>query len=244
MPFACKSTNQTMTAQGPLHRRSRPGRRPGISDLHGRERLLGEALNLFAMRGIANTTLAQIAEASRVTPAMVHYHFESRDKLLDAIVEECLAPQIREIWGPVDFERESVVEVIQGIARRVLVIIDRAPWLPPLWLRDIIQEGGMLKERVEERLPDRKCLIFKDMVGQAQRRGEINAQLSPDLLFISLMALLMVPYAVAPLYGRLNPGSVLDNATLDRHVLSLLTHGLITAKPGVPSSGGAKREIY
>lgn len=145
-----------MTAQGSSNRRSTPGRRPGPSDSHSRERLLDEALKLFAERGIANTTLAQIAEAAEVTSAMVHYRFESRDKLLDAIVEERLAPQIREIWEPADFARESVLEVIQGIARRVLSIIDHAPWLPPLWLREIIQEGGMLRERVMQRIPDRK----------------------------------------------------------------------------------------
>ncbi|MBA9873530.1 TetR/AcrR family transcriptional regulator [Ralstonia insidiosa] len=223
-----------MTAQGSSNRRSTPRRRPGPSDSHSRERLLDEALKLFAERGIANTTLAQIAEAAEVTSAMVHYRFESRDKLLDAIVEERLAPQIREIWEPADFARESVLEVIQGIARRVLSIIDHAPWLPPLWLREIIQEGGMLRERVMQRIPDRKSMVFRNIVAEAQRSGEINPQLSPDLLFISLMALLMVPHAAATIRGRLSSSPPLDNATIDRHVLSLLTHGLSPSEAGQP----------
>lgn len=92
----------------------------------------------------------------------------------------------------------------------------------------------MLRERVMQRIPDRKSMVFRNIVAEAQRSGEINPQLSPDLLFISLMALLMVPHAAATIRGRLSSSPPLDNATIDRHVLSLLTHGLSPSEAGQP----------
>lgn len=55
------------------------GRRPRKDDCNGRERLLHAAILLFADRGIANTTVAQIAKAGTVTSAMVHYWFDTRE---------------------------------------------------------------------------------------------------------------------------------------------------------------------
>jgi AcrR family transcriptional regulator len=48
--------------------------------------LLDVAIGLFAERGIANTTVAQIATAGQVTSAMVHYWFDTREKLRDAVI--------------------------------------------------------------------------------------------------------------------------------------------------------------
>ncbi|WP_414136817.1 TetR/AcrR family transcriptional regulator [Burkholderia territorii] len=68
------------------------GRHAHDDSVSGRERLLDAAIDLFAAGGIANTTVAQIAAADKMTSAMVHYWFETREKLYDAIVDERLVP--------------------------------------------------------------------------------------------------------------------------------------------------------
>ena len=62
------------------------GRPPASKGEDRREHILDNALTLFATQGIAGTTVAQIAGASGVTPAMVHYYFHNREGLLDAVV--------------------------------------------------------------------------------------------------------------------------------------------------------------
>ena len=57
----------------------RAGRRARVPAGDGRRQLLDAAVEMFAERGVANTTVAQIARAARVTGAMVHYWFESRE---------------------------------------------------------------------------------------------------------------------------------------------------------------------
>ena len=208
------------------------GRRPGVTDSAGRERLLDVSLELFSQRGIASTTVAQIAARSHVTSAMVHYWFKTREKLLDALVEERLAPRMREIWEQADFERDSPLRLVHGLVQRLVVISNRYPWLPSLWLREVIQEGGLLRERVVKRIPPRESAAFRRVISDGQSTGEINPYIAPDLIFISLLALVFVPRATGRILHHLNPEGAVDEDQYDQHVLALITHG-VAAKTAV-----------
>jgi AcrR family transcriptional regulator len=213
-----------------------PGRPARGGDTAGRERLLDVAVSLFAERGIANTTLAQIARAGQVTSAMVHYWFDTRDKLLDAVVAERLAPVIRGMWEPVGAAHESALDIVRGLLTRMVDVTERLPWLPPLWLREIVQEGGQLRERVVGQIPRERTAAFRRSVAQAQARGEIRADISPDLLFISILALVMLPRATSRIWRRVNPDvTEIDRAQLERHVTGLMMHGLAGPKAARPS---------
>jgi AcrR family transcriptional regulator len=53
----------------------------------GRERLLDAAVRLIAREGIDNVRIARIATEAGVSPGLVHYHFASRDALLEEALE-------------------------------------------------------------------------------------------------------------------------------------------------------------
>jgi AcrR family transcriptional regulator len=57
-----------------------------------RERILDAAEELFARHGIADTSLRALTRHAGVNLAAVHYHFGSKDGLLDAVVERIAAP--------------------------------------------------------------------------------------------------------------------------------------------------------
>lgn len=52
-----------------------------------KDRLLKAAVGLFAKRGYSATGLREIVKAAGVSVAMVHYHFGSKQALLEAILE-------------------------------------------------------------------------------------------------------------------------------------------------------------
>lgn len=204
--------------------------------LSGRERLLDAAITLFAERGIANTTVAQIARAGRVTPAMIHYWFDTRDRLYDAVVEERIVPSIHAIWSVPSFSDAVLADAKARVDARGMVLelvrsmvseAEHSPWLPSLWLREIVQVGGLLQERVFKCLPDRKSAVFRQRIESAQARGEINAALAPDLLFVSMMALVMLPLAAAPALEK--SGKVINakRERIEAHACALLGAGLV-----------------
>jgi AcrR family transcriptional regulator len=72
-------------------RRSGPGRprkRPRTSDRPVDEEILGAASHLFARRGVAVTTMAEIAEASGLQVSSIYYYFRSKHDILERIVND------------------------------------------------------------------------------------------------------------------------------------------------------------
>ncbi|MGW5754350.1 TetR/AcrR family transcriptional regulator [Nocardia rhamnosiphila] len=75
-----------------------------------RERIHAAALELFAARGIQETSLRQIAEKLGLTKPALYYHFSSREDLLRSLVQPLFddteaaitADEVRAGDGPVD----------------------------------------------------------------------------------------------------------------------------------------------
>jgi len=220
--------------------RSSAGRRARRPDSDARAALLDAAIALFAERGIANTTVAQVAAAGHVTSAMVHYWFDTREQLLDAVVEERLAPAFHAIWDPADVERAAPLELVQGIVGRMLEVTGAMPWLPSLWLREIVSEGGLLRERALRHIPIKRVQGFGQNIARGKARGEVNDGIEPLLLFNSILALVMLPQATGRIWHRVNPAFKLDRAVLERHVSVLLMHG-IAGRPAKRRPSGTTR---
>ena len=61
------------------------GRRP---DINGRELLLEAALRLFAEHGVDAVSIRAVNREAGLGPASVHYHFGTKDELLQAVLRE------------------------------------------------------------------------------------------------------------------------------------------------------------
>ena len=57
-----------------------------------RQLLLETALTLFAEKGIAGTSLKDIASAAELTHGALYWHFKNRTDLVDALYDECRFP--------------------------------------------------------------------------------------------------------------------------------------------------------
>ncbi|MFP6561089.1 TetR/AcrR family transcriptional regulator [Paraburkholderia sp. B3] len=203
------------------------GRRRASADPDVRERLLACATQLFADQGIAATTMAQIAAAAGVTSAMVHYYFTNREKLLDAVVEERIARAIEFVWsGVADGGEEDAHALALALVARLFDVTGRLPWLPALWLREIVNEGGLLRERVLACVPVGRLQQFAQQMGEAQRNGVVNPALEAPLLFVSIIALVMLPLATAKTWQTTRGLPKIERDALQRHVTALVSAAL------------------
>ena len=140
-----------LAAAAPLAAR-RPGRPTGSArGPEQRARLLDAALTLFARQGIVDTTLGAIAREAGFTPAMVHYYFKTRDQLLDVLIDERFLPLRAAIGGVFEANPDDPVAAITQLARGMVAVAVENPWFPPLWVREVISEGGLLRQRMHER---------------------------------------------------------------------------------------------
>jgi len=129
---------------------------------------------------------------------------------------------------------------VRGLLTRMLDVTQKFPYVPALWLREIVQEGGALRERVLEHLPRERIAAFRRTVTRAQARRDIPRDISPDLLFISILALVMLPQATARIWREVNPSVTVDRAHLERHVTALVMHGL--ASESAPRAAKPRRK--
>jgi TetR/AcrR family transcriptional regulator len=205
------------------------GRPPQGSAVDARALLLDAALIEFADRGVAGTRFAQIAARAGVTPAMVHYYFRNRERLLDAIAEERLREIVSRVWSPVAAS-DAAVPMLRGLVQRILEATEVNPWLPSLWLREVVSEGGQLRDRLMRILPLESVRHLIGTVAGAQRRGEVSRQLEPRLMMLSVIGLTFLPLATMRLWQVLPMLQGIDRADIARHAEALLAGAF--SKPG------------
>jgi len=219
-------------AAGPARPRRTPGR-PTRDSADQRSHLLDCAIACFVMRGIGATSLRAIATQAHVTPALLHYYFGDKEQLLAAIVEERLMPALTLVRAPVAEAGEDVAELVAGFVNGMGEAIDRHPWLPSLWVREVLCEGGALRDVMFSRVAPQLPLMLAQRFAQAQAAGRLNPDLDPRLLVISLVGLTLFPAAGAPIWRRVFNADDIDGKALRAHTTALLDRGL-QMPPGPP----------
>lgn len=208
---------QAPSEGGTPHRR--PGRPCGRTDRRGL--LLDAALTLFAQHGVQNTTLREIADHVCLTPAMAHYYFHSREQLLDALVEERLLPLAIRINEAFEEDGRDPPARVTAFVRRLLEAAEECPSLPPLWVREMLSEGGTLRGRLLKRLEEAGREKADRRLEGWGREGLFSRNVEPSLVFTSIVALTLLPLAE----GWCSTGPVTRDQ-LERHVSALLSGGL------------------
>lgn len=206
-------------------RKRTPGRPTGDSpDL--RAHLLDAAIACFTRDGIAATSLRAIATEGAVTPALLHYYFGDKNQLVDALVAERLLPVLAEMREVVEGAGDDVAALIAGFVRKMTEMVQRHPWWPALWVREVLCEGGVLRELVVSRAGPQVPQLLAGRFAEAQRHGRLNPDLDPRLLVVSLVGLTLFPAAGAPIWRGIFNASDIDAANIRDHAIALLDHGL------------------
>ena len=95
-----------------------------------KQEILGAALELFSVQGFEATSIAQIADAVGIRKASLYSHFENKQAILDALVQEVLEQyEGHSLFARADWEKDTdslpqtaddAVQMIQGQIRYIL----------------------------------------------------------------------------------------------------------------------------
>jgi TetR/AcrR family transcriptional regulator len=188
-----------MSASSRQRKPRRPGRpRADAADL--RARVLDAAIACFAERGIAGTTLRAIAESAGVTPALLHYYFRSKDKLVEMLLEERVAPFVAVSAAPLLKPLASPRATLRLFLETHMRNLAANPWMPRLMAREVLSEGGSLREHMQAQFSATLSPKTFMLIVAAQQRGEIRDDLNPVLIGLSLISLAVFPFAAAPVW--------------------------------------------
>ncbi|WP_175051746.1 TetR/AcrR family transcriptional regulator [Paraburkholderia sediminicola] len=205
----------------------RPGRPSGAArGPEQRSRLLDAALALFARQGIVDTTLGEIAREAGFTPAMMHYYFKTRDQLLDVLIDERFAPLRAGIGVPFQENPDDPVAAITQLAQRLVKTASDNPWFPSLWVREVISDGGLLRQRMHERFGDASQKASLLAIARWQKEGRLNAGLEPSLVFVTLLGMTILPLATSKLWRNDPARRNIGSEEIARHAVALLVQGV------------------
>lgn len=155
-----------------------------------REMLLDAAEHVFLEKGVAATTLEDIARKAGMTRGAVYWHFENKQDLFDAMHARVKLPLDQSYEHVLVAEdglaalKEHCVYVVRHFlqdehARRVLTILTRK-----------CEETDASQSNVERQCQKRGEVInkFKLIFSTAQEKNQLPASLSPETAAISLHA--------------------------------------------------------
>ncbi|MCC7248481.1 MAG: TetR/AcrR family transcriptional regulator [Lysobacter sp.] len=210
-------------------RKRTPGRPVGGAGADGtdlRRRLLQVAIERYARDGMAGASLRDIAEGAAVTPAMLHYYFGGKAALRAAVIEEVLMPVVSGLRVPLQRSEGDIGALIAGFVEAVAETAQTHPWLPQLWVREVLHADGALRGLLKDRLGPMLARAMSQRFADAQRAGHLNPRLDPRLLVPSLIGQTLFIAASAPLWREVLDAHDVDRAHLRDHTLELLRNGL------------------
>jgi len=153
-----------------------------MTRLHDSERtrqvLLQAAFREVNRSGFQSTSLDTILAATRVTKGALYYHFDSKEALGYAIVEEVIAGITRDKWLRPLHRSPDPIGTLIGIVRGTSFRIEDVQYGCPL--NNLAQEMSPLDENFRKRL----ARVFHDWqegIASALLRGQVEGKVRRDL---------------------------------------------------------------
>ncbi len=211
---------RTRSRRSPARKARAPGR-PAGGRSDQRESLLDAGQWVFSATGFAGSSLRQIASDARVTPALAHYYFSDKAGLLEAVVNDRVAPLAQQIATQVTAAGPDPAAGIAAFVRTYTSVAVNHPWLPRLLVREVLSEQGVLRETFVLRFAGGMTNLLKDLIVRGQKAGVFRKDVVPAQAVLSLMSLCILPFIAAPLVTgalgiEIKPGTA--SALADHHL--------------------------
>jgi TetR/AcrR family transcriptional regulator, transcriptional repressor for nem operon len=143
-----------------------------------RERLLQAASREIYRSGFQSASLEVILVSAGVTKGALYHHFESKEDLGYAVVEEVIAPDLQGQWlRPLDSVKEPIdalIRIVQGISVRPRDVRGGCP------LNNLAQEMSPLDAGFRKRLAT-LFQAWREAIASVLRHGQAHGSVRSDV---------------------------------------------------------------
>ena len=179
-------------------------------------KLVDEARQLFAKMGVENTTMNDIALASKKGRRTLYTYFKSKEDIYMAVVEselDMLSDMMKRVAEKNISPDEKMIEMIYTRLDAVKEVVFRNGTLRANFFRDIWRV-----EKVRKRFDAKEILLFKDVLREGVEKGVFridDIDMTAELVHYCVKGI-EVPYI------RGHIGAKLDDETRDKYVVNLV----------------------
>lgn len=164
-----------------------PGRPRKVTQVergHPREEIIAAATHLFSRRGIAATTMAEIAEAAGLGASSLYYWFRSKQQILEVIVEDVNR-------APLSFAEEVAAGhgSVRGRLHHLICFDVQTLCAFPFDINEVHRMAADDEIAFARYWEDRRRLVsaVERLVAEGIERGELRA-VDPHLAALTLLA--------------------------------------------------------
>ena len=179
-------------------------------------KLVDVARQLFAKMGVENTTMNDIALASKKGRRTLYTYFKSKEDIYMAVVEselDMLSDMMKRVAEKNISPDEKMIEMIYTRLDAVKEVVFRNGTLRANFFRDIWRV-----EKVRKRFDAKEILLFKDVLREGVEKGVVridDIDMTAELVHYCVKGI-EVPYI------RGHIGAKLDDETRDKYVVNLV----------------------
>ena len=179
-------------------------------------KLVEVARQLFAKMGVENTTMNDIALASKKGRRTLYTYFKSKEDIYMAVVEselDMLSDMMKRVAEKNISPDEKMIEMIYTRLDAVKEVVFRNGTLRANFFRDIWRV-----EKVRKRFDAKEILLFKDVLREGVEKGVFridDIDMTAELVHYCVKGI-EVPYI------RGHIGAKLDDETRDKYVVNLV----------------------
>ena len=179
-------------------------------------KLVDVARQLFAKMGVENTTMNDIALASKKGRRTLYTYFKSKEDIYMAVVEselDMLSDMMKRVAEKNISPDEKMIEMIYTRLDAVKEVVFRNGTLRANFFRDIWRV-----EKVRKRFDAKEILLFKDVLREGVEKGVFridDIDMTAELVHYCVKGI-EVPYI------RAHIGAKLDDETRDKYVVNLV----------------------
>ena len=187
------------------------------------ERTQGEiieaATRLFVRKGFYGTSIADLAQATRLTKGALYHHFENKDALFFAVIK-----RVRDVWS--EAVGHNVLEAQDALARLTTLLDNHARLIDENDTFCLVLNGLMMEmdgvnpafmtalEEVHAEL----ITFIERIIRKGQEKGQIRPDLDAQLAALNVMGLLKGSGCSLPMFERLGVNYVTVMETM-KHML-------------------------
>jgi TetR/AcrR family transcriptional regulator len=169
-------------------------------DKNTEEIILQAARKAFTQKGLSGARMQDIADEAGINKALVHYYFETKEKLFSLVFEEEFGKFFANLATVISADM-PLFEKIEEIVSLDIERMSQFPDMPLFVINEVSRNPDMLTERFKE-------MRVKDVLGSLQRQVTIEIKrgtiknISAEQLLINIQSLSIFPFVARPMVKK------------------------------------------
>jgi AcrR family transcriptional regulator len=169
-------------------------------DNNTEEAILQVARKAFTQKGLTGARMQDIADEAGINKALVHYYFESKEKLFALVFQQ----EFRKFFSNLAAVLSGDIPLFDKIQEIVALDIERIsqfPDMPLFVLNEISRNPDMMVKQFKQMQAKNVLAGFQQQIDAEVRKGIIR-KISAQQLLINIQSLSIFPFVAKPMIRK------------------------------------------